>query len=227
MTVEVQNPCGPGRPGRGPRSSDIRSPTRMLPSRRATASTGTRMAHVKPAVAMIDILDRRYPRRVSPADRTLIRNGVFGFKGVLTGIARSVFLRCDCDGLAAAVCPLLQTDRCRIACSILAALVLVRLRCQSPCGNPHPESRWLDLHLNAGGTPRRHPGCRGVSGPRTPCRMRCLPQGCDIAGRHNGALVAPTRALVIDHRGNLVVLELVGEGRHGGGIHDPGDGFSL
>ena len=31
------------------------------------------------------------------ADRTLIRNGLFGFNGVLTGIALSVFLQWDCD----------------------------------------------------------------------------------------------------------------------------------
>jgi hypothetical protein len=61
----------------------------------------------------------------------------------------------------------------------------------------------------------------------TPCAVQCLPQRGNIFGRHNGALVAPTRALVIDHCGDLIILELVGEGRHGGGIHDPGDGFSL
>jgi Urea transporter len=136
MTVEVQNPCGPGRPWRGPRPSDIRSPTRMLPGRRATASTGTRMAHVEPAVAMIDILRRgvglvtfqtkphhragiginsyKYSSTVLlgfivatlaadllPTERSSA-NGLFGFKGALTGItfalsgitfALSVFLQ--------------------------------------------------------------------------------------------------------------------------------------
>jgi urea transporter len=92
------------------------------------------MAHVKPAVAMIDILLRgvgqvmfqnnpitellilagiginSYKYSVTVllglivatlaayllgADRTLIRNGLFGFNGVLTGIALSVFLQWD------------------------------------------------------------------------------------------------------------------------------------
>src|ERR671918_802312 len=135
MTVEDENPCARGCSGRGSRAGDI-SPTRMLRARRATvtASAWTRMAQVKPAVAVIDTLLRgvgqvmfqnnpitgllflagiginSYKYSLTAllglvvatlaayllgADRTLIRNGLFGFNGVLTGIALSVFLQWD------------------------------------------------------------------------------------------------------------------------------------
>src|ERR687891_825461 len=135
MTVEDENPCARGCSGRGSRAGDI-SPTRMLRARRATvtASAWTRMAQVKPAVAVIDTLLRgvgqvmfqnnpitgllflvgifiksynygltallglvvaTFAAYLLGADRTLIRNGLFGFNGVLTGIALSVFLQWD------------------------------------------------------------------------------------------------------------------------------------